>query len=94
MDIYGFIGIFMVDDVDDAWAFAEMNTEGQDDADYRVYAGKVDLDDALDLTDMDDMDDLLDAVEDAYEDVILLPDLSGVCDREILVRSSSAVRWE
>lgn len=93
-DVYGFHGVFLTESEGDAWMFAEGSTEGANDGMNRVFTGEVELDGVLDLTNADmDTDELVEAVENSGADVVILPDLSGVSEREILVRSRRAIEW-
>lgn len=92
-DVYGFTGIFLTEDKSDAWHFAELATEGRRGGRERVYAADVDLTGALDLTGVDDVEDLVRLASDTDAAVVILPDLSGTSNREILVKDSDALRW-
>ena len=70
-----------------------MNTEGSDDGMDRVFTATIDISEAEDLSDMEDQDEILDAAAASKAPVIILPDMSGVSEREILVVSTSAIRW-
>ena len=97
-DIYGFNGIFLTEDEGDAWDFAEGNTEGRDDQLTRVFSAKVDLANAVDLTELEGEGDefiafAIEAIDEADADVAMLPDLSGMQRREILVVNPTALEW-
>ena len=92
-DINGLTGIFFTESESDAWYFAEMNTEGSDDGMERVFTAEIDLSNVEDLSEMDDQDEILEAAAASIAPVIILPDMSGVSEREILVVSTSAIKW-
>ena len=94
-DINGLTGIFFTESADDAWYFAEANTEGRDDGEARVFTAEIDLSEAEDLSDMDaDHWDIIEAAAASSAPVIILPDLSGVSEREILVKATSRITWK
>lgn len=94
-DVNGLTGIFLTESEDDAWYFAEANTEGSDDGIARVFTGEVDLSEAEDLSEMDaDHDEIIEAAAASTAPVIILPDLSGVSEREILVKANSCITWK
>lgn len=94
-DVNGLTGIFFTETEADAWYFAEANTEGGADGEARVFTAEVDMTDAEDLTEMDaDHWDIIDAAIASRAPVIILPDLSGVSDREILVTNTSVITWK
>ena len=92
-DINGLTGIFFTESESDAWYFAEMNTQGSNDGMERVFTATIDLSDAEDLSEMEDQDEIVAAANASTAPVIILPDMSGVSEREILVVSMSAIRW-
>ena len=92
-DINGLTGIFFTESESDAWYFAAMNTEGSNDGMERVFTATIDLSNAEDLSGMDDQDNIIEAAAASTAPVIILPDMSGVSEREILVVSASAIRW-
>ena len=93
-DVYGFRGIFLTESFEDAEYFASMNTEGGNDGEERVFTATVDLTDALDLTDLDgDQDEIVAAYLATDAPVYILPDMSGVSEREILVADYSVIAW-
>ena len=93
-DINGLTGIFFTESEADAQYFAEANTEGSDDGEARVFSGSIDLTDAEDLSEMDaEQDQIIEAAYNSNAAIIILPDLSGVSDREILVKRASLVTW-
>ena len=60
----------------------------------RVFTVEIDLTDAEDLTDMDaDHWDII-AAAAGRASVIILPDMSGVSDREIPVTDHSVITWK
>ena len=92
-DINGLTGIFFTESETDAGYFAEMNTEGSDDGMARVFTATIDISEAEDLSDLEDQDEIIAAAYASISPVIILPNLSGVSEREILVISTSAIRW-
>ena len=92
-DINGLTGIFFTEIEADAWYFAGMNTEGSDDGTERVFIATIDISGAEDLSEMEDQDEIIAAAAASIAPVIILPDLSGVSEREILVVSTSAIQW-
>ena len=93
-DIYGLTGIFFTESRDDADYFAEMNTEGTSDGPRRVFTAMIDMTDVEDLSHMEEQDEIIDAANKSTASVIILPDMSGVSEREILVVRTRAISWE
>ena len=93
-DVYGLTGIFFTESESDAWHFAEANTEGSNDGCERVFTATIDLTDAEDLTDLEDQDEIIEAASASAAPVIILPDMSGVSDRQILVVSPRVITWK
>ena len=94
-DVNGLTGIFFTESYADAEYFADANTEGSDDDETRVFTAAIDLTDAEDLTEMDaDHWDIIDAAIASRAPVVILPDMSGVSDREILVTDTSVITWK
>ena len=94
-DVYGLTGIYFTEDEDVAMDFAEANTERASDGDARTFAATIDLTNADDLSDMEG--EHWDIVKAAYESnapVVILPDMSGTGNREILVRDPFAIEWK
>ena len=92
-DVYGFYGIFLADSLSDAFAFAELSPDDYH-GDPRVYVAELDMSDALDMSDSDgETWDLVDVAMDSDARVVILPDLSGVCRRELLVKDKDAIVW-
>ena len=93
-DVYGFHGIFLTESYEDAEYFASMNTEGGNDGEERVYTANVDLTGAADLTELDgDQDEIVAAYLAIDAPVYILPDMSGVSEREILVADTRCISW-
>ena len=92
-DVNGLTGIFFTESESDAWYFAGMNTEGSDDEMERVFTATIDMTEAEDLSHMEDQDEIIAAAAASIAPVIILPDMSGVSEREILVISTSAIQW-
>ena len=93
-DVNGLIGIFFTESVEDAEYFAAANTEGRDDGMPRVFTAEIDLTDVEDLSEMDaEHDEIVAAAIASIASVVILPDMSGVSEREILVTNASAIRW-
>ena len=92
-DINGLAGIFLTESETDAWYFAGMSTEGSDDGMERVFTATINMNGAEDLSEMEDQDEIISAALASPAPVIILPDLSGVSDREILVVNTSAIQW-
>ena len=92
-DINGLTGIFLTESETDAQYFADMNTEVNDDGMERVFTATIDLTNAEDLSDLEDQDEIIAAAAASTASVIILPAMSGVSEREILVVSTSAIRW-
>jgi hypothetical protein len=58
------------------------------------FTAEIDLSDAEDLSEMDvDHWDLIEAAASSQASVVILPDLSGVSDREFLVKRTGGIRW-
>ena len=98
-DIYGLTGIFFTEDADDAETFAEGSTQGSMDEDLRIFTAEVDLSDAYDLaTESDEEnlehDEIVERALGSNANVIILPDMSGVSEREILVTRTSIINWQ
>ena len=94
-DVYGFTGVFLTECEADAAYFASMNTEGSDDGVERVFTATVDLTGAVDLTDLDgDTEAIVAAYLAVDAPVYILPDMSGVSEREILVADTRALVWQ
>ena len=95
--INGLTGIFFTESESDAWDFAEMLTQGADDGAYRVFAATIDLEGAEDLTgeEWDDAGhwEIVEAAAASDAPVIILPNMSGVSEREILVRWTNRITW-
>ena len=92
-DINGLTGIFFTESESDAWYFAEMSTEGSNDGMERVFTATIDLSKAEDLSEMEDHDGIVEAAAASTAPVIILPNMSGVSDREILVVNLSVITW-
>ena len=98
-DVYGLTGIYFTEDRDDAEYFADQMTEGQQDGDLRVFAAEIDLTDAYDLAteaeeDGLEHDEIIERAQSSSADIIILPDMSGVSEREILVTWPTIIDWQ
>jgi hypothetical protein len=94
-DVNGLTGIFFTESFEDAEYFAEANTEGSDDGMARVFTAEIDMSEAEDLSDMDaDHDEIVAAAYASDAPVVILPDMSGVSEREILVKATSVIAWK
>jgi hypothetical protein len=98
-DVYGLTGIFFTEDADDAETFADGSTQGSMDGDLRVFAAEIDLTGAYDLAaEADDEclehEDIIERALASSADIIILPDMSGVSEREILVTWPSVINWQ
>ena len=93
VDGYGILGIFTTESEADAWYFADTHHK-DDEAIARVYAGEVSLQDVEDLTDLDaDHWDIVGRIADSTAAVVIAPDMSGVSDREIIIKNPIAIKW-
>ena len=95
-DVYGNRGVFLTDSYEDGRYFAEANTEGRDDGNHRVFAARVDMSNVEDLSGLPDEgydhNEILERSAQSSADVVILPDMSGVSEREILVKDPRAIK--
>ena len=98
-DVNGLTGIFFTEDEGDAEYFAESMTEGNQDGDMRIFTAKIDLSDAYDLaTETEDEglehDEIIERALASSAAIIILPDMSGVSEREILITWPTVINWQ
>lgn len=98
-DVNGLTGIFFTEDEGDAEYFAEQLTEGSQDGDRRVFTAEIDLTSAYDLaTEAEynglEHDEIIERALASSADIIILPDMSGVSEREILVTWATVINWQ
>jgi len=91
---WGLHGIYLSEVKKVAKSFAELSAQCRNDGRPRIFEARVDISDALDLsaTEMD-IEELIDTANNSDAPVIILPDLTGTGEREILVVNPLAAKW-
>ena len=96
--VYGLTGVYLTESIEDAWAFAGARFCGYDDEKPRVFEAMLSVEDGdvLDLSEVefDDESELHDAASESGASVVIFPDMSGITEREILVKRPSMLNWE